>query len=90
MSRQKKYSINKGYITQKVGGKLTIFSAEQSVLLTLNDSAALIFQGLKLNWEEGKIISKIISSFNVSEKTAIEDLYKFRKLLIEQKILICK
>ena len=50
--KTKVYKINQGFVTQKINNKTTIFSGEDSVLYTLNETAALIFSGIKLGWDK--------------------------------------
>ena len=83
-----KYTLNSGYITQKVGDKTTVFSGEKSILFTFNESAAIIFQGLKLGWGENKITQKIIDSFTIDEEDAKKDIKEFIQELVDKKILI--
>lgn len=87
MSNKMKYKINIGFITQKVGGKIAIFSGEDSVLHTLNDTAAFIFQGLKLGWEDKKIIKGLMEKYSATQKQAEEDLKEFTDLLLKKKII---
>lgn len=85
-----KYILNPGYITQKVGNKTTVFSGEKSILITFNESAALIFQGLKLGWDDEKITEKLVASFEIEERTAKKDIADFTKELLDKKILLKK
>lgn len=85
---QARYKINKGLTTQKIDNKITIFSGEDSILHTLNVSAAYIFQGLKLGWSDKKIIEGLIEKYDASPQEAKEDFEDFRGLLIKKKILI--
>jgi hypothetical protein len=82
-----KYVLNSGYITQKVGKKTTVFSGEKSMLFTFNESAALIFQGLKLGWDEEKITEKLVASFEIDPNAVGEDIQDFTKELLDKKIL---
>ena len=85
-----KYKINKGFITQKIGGKVTIFAGEESTLFTLNETGAYIFQGIKLGWDKEKIISKLISIYDITEADAKKDLKLFIETLLEKNILAVK
>lgn len=82
-----RYKINIGFITQKIDDKTTIFSGEESLLHTLNDTATYIFQGLKLGWKEEKIIKGLIEKFGATQKQAKEDLEEFTKLLLKKKVI---
>lgn len=83
----KKYKINKGFITQKIGNKTTVFAGEESVLFTLNESASLIFQGLKLGWDRTKIVNGLVDQYNVEKAIAQKDVEEFTKILLEKKII---
>lgn len=81
------YKINHGYITQKIDNKTTIFSGEDSMLHTLNETGAYIFQGLKLGWDDTKIISGLVEKFGANLKEAKSDLKEFTGILLEKKII---
>ena len=83
----KRYKINQGFITQKIEDKTTIFSGEDSVLHTLNDTAAYIFQGLKLGWDNTKIINGLLKKFGATNTEAERDLEEFANLLLKKKII---
>lgn len=83
-----KYRLNKGFITQRIKNKTTIFSGEESTLYTLNETAAYIFQGLKLGWTIDKIVEGLKSKFGASKKEAKKDLSAFAKELTRKKILL--
>lgn len=82
-----KYKINKGHITQKIDNKVTIFSGEDSVLYTLNETGAFIFQSLKMGWEKEKIIKKMTEKYHINEAEAKADVEYFTEHLLEKKIL---
>lgn len=81
------FKINQGFITQKIDKKITIFFGEESVLYTLNETAAYIFQGLKLNWDKEKIQKGLVKKFGASIAEAREDLEEFTNLLLKKKII---
>ena len=83
----KKYRLNKGFITQKVGSKTTVFSGEDSILYTFNNTASFIFNGLKLGWEKSKIIQGLVEKYGVKRTTAASDIEDFIKQLKTKKIL---
>lgn len=83
-----KYNINQGYITQKIAGKIAIFAGEESILHTLNETAAYMFQGIKLGWDNQKIITGLITKFGATPIEAKKDLEEFIELLIKKNILI--
>ncbi len=85
--KTKVFKINAGFITQKIDGKVTIFEGEKSTLHTLNESAAFIFQGLKLGWDDKKIIKGLIR-MGAAPDDAEGDLADFKQLLLKKGIII--
>jgi hypothetical protein len=83
----KKYKLNLGFITQKIDDQYTIFSGEDSILHSLNDTAAYIFQGIKLGWNESKIIDGLVLKFNATPNQAKQDLVEFTELLLKKNII---
>ncbi len=83
----KKVKINKGFITQKMGEKMTIFDAEESVLYTFNETASYIFSKIKLGWEKQRIIDRMVEKYKIKEKKAQEDLKNLLKDLRRKKII---
>ena len=81
------YKINQGFITQKIENKLTIFEGEESLLHTLNKTAAYIFQGLKLGWEDKQITIGLIK-MGATQGEAEKDLKDFIQLLLKKGIII--
>lgn len=77
-----KITIQKGFITQRIGDKITIFDSENSLLLTLNPTATFIFDRLKKGLETKKIATDLASQFDVTEKDAEKDIDEFVKTLI--------
>lgn len=82
----KKIKINKGFITQKAGKKLTIFDPETSVLYSFNATAAFIFKNLQKGIGEEQIVEEMTRKFIVTKKTAKKDLEEFLKELRKNKI----
>lgn len=82
-----KYTIKQGFITQKIGKKTTIFSAEESVLFTLNESAAFIFNGIKLGWDKKKMVEKLAEKYDVSIEKAQKDATELLQKLEEKGII---
>jgi hypothetical protein len=80
----KKYKVQKGYITQKIGNKITIFDGEESRLITLNETATYIFERLKRGLDEGKIIELLSKKYKIEPKRISKD---FSDLISELKRL---
>lgn len=79
-----KLKIQKGFITQRIGDKITIFDSENSLLLTLNSTATFIFDRLKKGLETKKIVAELASKFEVTEENAKKDIDEFIKTLISK------
>lgn len=86
----KRFKLNKGYISQKIGSKTTIFSGEDSVLYTLNEVAGFILEGVKLGWETDVIVLRLTEKFQVDQATALKDVNHFFDTLLTKKIITKK
>lgn len=82
------YKINKGFIVQKAGRKITIFDTESSVLYSFNETASFIFQKLKSKKREEEIVQLLVTYYKVKEEKAAEDVNQLLKQLIAQKIIL--
>lgn len=78
------YKINKGFITQKIGEKITIFDGEESQLITFNESATYIFERIKRKIEDKKMIELLQKRYNITSKQAETD---FQELILRLKKL---
>lgn len=83
----KKYLINKGFVTQKIGKKITIFSGEESLLLTLNETAGFVFESLKKGLDKEKIVEKLADKYQIPRRDAAADVDNFLKELLTNKII---
>lgn len=68
-----KYKIQKGLIVEKLDNNLVIFDADQSVLYTLNETAAYIFQQLKKGKVKEEIIEGLLKKYAVRKERAQKD-----------------
>lgn len=84
----KKYRLNKGFITQKIGNKTTIFSGEDSMLYTLNDTASFIFNGLKLEWDNNRIAKGLMEKYVIKREQAFRDVEELIKQLKKKGIVV--
>lgn len=82
-----KYKINTGFITQKIDNTITIFSGDTSTLFTLNDTAVVIFEGIKLKWDIEKIADKLTAKYEISKKKVVIDIEEFIDELKKRKII---
>jgi len=83
-----KYKINPAFVIQKIGDKISLFDAEKSILHTLNETAAHIYQGFQLNLNREKIVQKIAAKYRIKEEIAAKDVEELIKEMIVQRILI--
>ncbi len=83
----RKYRLNKGFITQKMGDKTTIFEGEKSVLFTLNDTASYIFRGIQLQWDIPTIVTKVSDKYKISTSQAQKDIEEFVQVLLKKQII---
>lgn len=79
-----KYKINKGFIAQKLGNRLTIFDGEKSQLVTFNETASFIFQRIKKGYDTDKIVELIVKKYGIAKITAQKD---FDELVLQLKKL---
>lgn len=83
-----RYKIRKGFITQKIDNKITIFDEEKSYLYTFNETASYVFKKIKLGWERKQIVDALVRNYNIKEKQAQEDFASLTKDLLTKKIII--
>ena len=81
------YKINKGFITQRIGNKITIFDGEKSHLYTFNETATFIFDKIKSGLVQEKIIENIAKRYAVKKEQAEIDLDEFINDLISKQII---
>jgi hypothetical protein len=81
------YTINKGFITQKLDNKTVIFDGEESVLYTFNETASLVFQKLKQGLKDKQIIEAVVKKYKVKEKQVKKDYTDLIADLKKKKIL---
>ncbi len=82
-----KIVLKKGFVTQKVGQKITIFDGEKSVLYTFNPVATFIFERIKKGMDGEKIIAQVTKKYEITEEKARKDFEEFIKSLKEKKII---
>lgn len=81
------YKIEKGFIVEKIGRKMIVFSGEESTLYSFNGTGSYIFTKIKQGIKNDKIIDELTSEFNVSRKKAKKDFLEFVNVLIKNKII---
>lgn len=85
--KSKKYAINKNLIVQKIADKITIFDGEKSEFHTFNNTASLIFQLLKKNYNKEKIIKTLINKYQIDEKAVKKDVDRLLKEMVKKRII---
>lgn len=83
-----KYKINEGFISQKIGKKITIFDADKSILYSLNETSSFIFDKLKKGLTEKQILDSLLSNYLVKENDVKIDLKRNIQDLLKRGILI--
>jgi len=84
------YQIQKGLIIQKIDKETIIFDAEESVLYTLNETAADIFKMLKKGLKEKEIVENMVKKYKVKKERVEKDVKELVEELKKRKILIVK
>lgn len=82
-----KFVLKKGFISQKIGQKITIFDGEKSVLYTFNPVASYMFEKIKQGLDEGKIIKLLTQKYEVSDDKAGKDVKEFLEDLKKKKVI---
>jgi len=82
------YHISKGLIQQKIDKKIIIFNEDKSLLFTLNETAAFIFQQIKKGTPANEIATNLAKHYLVSEISALSDVEKTIKSLVKKGFLI--
>jgi hypothetical protein len=83
-----RYKINKGFIFQTVGKKITIFDGEESVLYTFNETASYIFKLLKKGLKQSEIADMLAKKFNISNSKAQKDTQELITDFLKKKIIL--
>lgn len=87
MKNEITYVINKGFVGQTSGGKITILDPEDSLLYTLNETATLIFIKIKAGWSKSKILAFLTKRYAIEAKQAEQDLEELIQNLLNKKII---
>ncbi len=83
-----RYKINKGFITQKLDGKTTIFDGEKSELYTFNRTASFVFDRIKNGLSRREIIELMIKKYKITKVRAEKDYLDLEKELLAKKIIL--
>lgn len=84
---QKKYKVNKEIVHQVIDGELVIFDSDNSLLLTLNETATAIFNSLSKEQTIDDIVRLMTSEFDVETKQAKKDTRTLIDELIKKNIV---
>jgi hypothetical protein len=64
-----------------------IFDADESVLYTLNETAAIIFDKLKKKWDKEKIINFMLKKYDIKKERLEKDFDQLIEDLKKKKII---
>ena len=84
------YQIQKGLIIQKLDKETVIFDADESVLYTLNETAAEIFKMIKKGLKEDEIVEKMLKKYQVKKERLEKDVKELIEELKKRKILVLR
>ncbi len=84
----RRYKVNKGFITQKLDGKTTIFDGEKSELYTFNQTASFVFDKIKKGIDKKEIITLMIKKYKITSVRAQKDYLDLEKKLLAKKIIV--
>ena len=84
------YQLQKGLIIQKLDKETVIFDAEESVLYTLNETAAEIFKMIKKGLKEEEIVERMVKKYDVRKERVKKDVKELVEELKKRKILVLK
>lgn len=83
-----KYKVNKDFIIQNAGDQILVYDQGRSILYTLNETAAFIFNGIKRSWSEEEIKEKIADSFEITRNNIKNDFTSCIKDLLKSEIIV--
>jgi hypothetical protein len=81
------YKINKGIILIKKDAEISIFDPDESLLFTLNETGAFIFQHLKTHTSTEDIMLKMTKIYHISPQKAKKDIQDLLKKLQKHHII---
>lgn len=83
----KSFKVKKGLISKRSGNKISIFDAEKSELITLNESAAYMLTLIKQGLNEESIVKEIKVKFNTVNINIEKDVRDFVTDLKKHRII---
>jgi hypothetical protein len=83
------YMINKpDVVSEEMGNETVVINLESGCYYTLNKTASMIWNLISNGFSNRKIINQIIDNHKVAEKTAINDIEDFLKLMIDENLIV--
>jgi 6-pyruvoyl-tetrahydropterin synthase len=82
------FKFQKGLIIQKLDNQTVIFDADESVLYTLNETAAVIFDKLKKKWDKERIVNFMLKKYDVKKERLEKDFDQLIEDLKKKKIIV--
>ena len=81
------FKIKKNLAYRRIAGEVFIVDAARAEMHELNGPAALIWEGIAAGKSEARILSAMVSQYEVDEKTAAADMEAFVKELLKSGLL---
>jgi hypothetical protein len=81
------YKLKKDLIISKNNKRINVFVPEESIIVSLNQTASFIFNKIKKGMKNKKIIELMITKYNLTKKHALVDLTSIVKKLKDKKIV---
>lgn len=78
---------NPNIITHKFDGRIYLLDPQRNVIRELNEVAGFIWRNAGKSITADKLITKIVSRFDVHPKIAVEDVVKFVKKYLKAGLL---
>ena len=82
-----KYKIKKGFISDKIDGRVTIFNVSNSTFYSFNQSGSFIFKMIKKGKDKEEMMKQLIKRYKISGKKAIDDINDFLEQLLKNEII---
>ena len=92
---QRVYYSNPNYVLREIAGESVLVSMGEGVadfcgIITLNQSAKILWETLKQGSTREKLAENLKNHFQISDEQAIEDVDKSLKLLEEKGLVSCE
>jgi len=82
------FKIAPAFSWKKLASGAIVLDLEKGEFFTLNDTAALIWEGFVAGKDKGAIVSSIVAAYEVSEGEARQDMDEVIGLLVREGVLV--